>query len=377
VREKYLTDSFKFVKDFKCLQDKCPNSCCKGWDMQIDDKTISKYLNHPDLANIVNIEEKILKRANDDYCFKASAGLCLVHEKYGEDYLGDACYFYPRIIRKIQDQYIVSASMSCPEITRLILFEENIFDLSKDYLPRIPQQIKSYDDLSAEHVSYIQKKIINMIMDKEKNAEQVMLQLLSMSRSFQFTNKQTWFEAIDFIVDNNINIDARNTDDSNPYKLLHSLILIARNVKGHDGNILLKNIIDKMQTTLNCKFDENNLDIICYDEEHHSYNNSLQQYQNNKDYYDKILKRYLAAQILVSFFPFSNNPYEVMKIIAVKFATIRLTYICYLDMEKIVEITHVLSRLFDHLANNQFAIAIYNNYGWQTENEIADMIDCC
>ena len=35
----------KYYKDFVCIADKCKNSCCIGWEIDIDDDTMKKYRN--------------------------------------------------------------------------------------------------------------------------------------------------------------------------------------------------------------------------------------------------------------------------------------------------------------------------------------------
>ena len=35
----------EFYKDFKCIADKCPDSCCKEWDVVVDDDSYIKYKN--------------------------------------------------------------------------------------------------------------------------------------------------------------------------------------------------------------------------------------------------------------------------------------------------------------------------------------------
>ena len=34
----------KYYKDFKCIANKCPDSCCKDWDVELDDNA-EKYYN--------------------------------------------------------------------------------------------------------------------------------------------------------------------------------------------------------------------------------------------------------------------------------------------------------------------------------------------
>ena len=35
----------EFYRDFKCIANKCPDSCCKEWDVVVDDDSYLKYKN--------------------------------------------------------------------------------------------------------------------------------------------------------------------------------------------------------------------------------------------------------------------------------------------------------------------------------------------
>ena len=32
-----------YYNEFKCIADKCPDTCCAGWQIVIDDETLDKY----------------------------------------------------------------------------------------------------------------------------------------------------------------------------------------------------------------------------------------------------------------------------------------------------------------------------------------------
>ena len=32
-----------FYKEFSCIADACPDTCCAGWQIMIDDKSLRKY----------------------------------------------------------------------------------------------------------------------------------------------------------------------------------------------------------------------------------------------------------------------------------------------------------------------------------------------
>jgi lysine-N-methylase len=46
-----------FYKKFKCIADKCTDSCCVGWEIEVDEKTLAKYKACPDCTRILQSVE--------------------------------------------------------------------------------------------------------------------------------------------------------------------------------------------------------------------------------------------------------------------------------------------------------------------------------
>lgn len=36
-----------YYRQFTCIGGKCPDTCCAGWEIVIDDKTLEKYKKYP------------------------------------------------------------------------------------------------------------------------------------------------------------------------------------------------------------------------------------------------------------------------------------------------------------------------------------------
>ena len=86
--------------------------------MQVDDATITKYQEIPELLPVTTQENgiNIMQKCADGNCIKLENGLCAIQQKYGEEMLSDACAMYPRISRDLGDFVVMTATISCPEI---------------------------------------------------------------------------------------------------------------------------------------------------------------------------------------------------------------------------------------------------------------------
>ena len=122
-----------YYKKFKCIANECPDSCCKDWDVVVDEESESFY-------NSVNTEfgEKIRRLTvtdNDgDRIFVSQNGkcpfwnkdmLCDIYINLGEEHLCETCKNFPRITQDYTDFVEHTLSLACPEGARLILEEEN------------------------------------------------------------------------------------------------------------------------------------------------------------------------------------------------------------------------------------------------------------
>lgn len=116
-----------FEKNFKCIADKCPATCCKGWQICIDDVSLEKYLKYKGtlkdrVKRSVDFEEGTIAQKEDGSCaFLNDNGLCDWITADGEEILCDTCRLYPRHVEEYEDLREWSLSLSCPEAARMFV----------------------------------------------------------------------------------------------------------------------------------------------------------------------------------------------------------------------------------------------------------------
>ena len=117
----------KYYKEFKCIADKCPHSCCIGWEIDVDADSYKKY------QTLENQYGEVIRNSisNDgsphfrldvhDRCPHLNErGLCRIILNVGEDYICDICREHPRFYN-YTDVAEVGIGMSCPEAAWVIL----------------------------------------------------------------------------------------------------------------------------------------------------------------------------------------------------------------------------------------------------------------
>lgn len=156
----------EYYDKFTCIADKCPDSCCKAWEIVIDDETYDRYL---DVKAVIGdrIRKNIITDEDGDRCFKLSdgrcpflneKGLCDIHIELGEELTSKICRDHPRFIEEYDGFTEISLSLSCPEAVRIILSEN-----PSDKLYPVPEY--SGDDDVLELLIDSRKKLLSLEKD--------------------------------------------------------------------------------------------------------------------------------------------------------------------------------------------------------------------
>lgn len=114
-----------YFVNFKCIADKCLDCCCIGWEIDIDDKTRTKYsqisgeIGH-EIAE--KTQHGCFTLAENGRCaFLDDKGLCRIICALGDEYLCDICREHPRYYGVGKDGIEGGLGLGCEEAARMIL----------------------------------------------------------------------------------------------------------------------------------------------------------------------------------------------------------------------------------------------------------------
>ena len=385
------------LADFSCLCERCEDTCCKAWSMQLDAPTLDKYRTQaPELLAAVeqgsggsDAEWIMRKDPESGYCVKFDGGRCGIHTERGEDWLGDACFFYPRATRALGGQHVMSAALSCPEIARLALFSsgDEVF-LQPAHAQRLPHSVKDYapQGMESAQALALHQLFLEQAVSPAHRAAHTLLRLISVSRSLATLESAQWPGAAPvflMLADGRIPPAQPNINDA--FNLLHALMgLVVATRKPPSAR--LKQTIDDMEQALAVRLDWANVGIAA-DSASAAALERLQARWNagGAALYDDVLKKYVRMQLSLGLFPFAGLGADVaerMTLIAIRFATIKLALMCKYGMheeavppEMVVRIVQSVSRCLDHLGDPAFSLQIYKEAGWVQEARLRALIE--
>lgn len=130
-----------FYKKFNCLADKCSETCCQGWEIDVDEKTQQRYGEVPgEFGEVLKagIKDGHIALTKDNYCpFLTKNNLCGVYVNVGPDAMCDICREHPRFVEVYGDLREQGVGLACEEAVRLLLTETGPlqFECGKDSEP--------------------------------------------------------------------------------------------------------------------------------------------------------------------------------------------------------------------------------------------------
>lgn len=114
-----------FYDRFKCIASQCTDTCCIGWEIDVDRDSQEAYRkvagSFGDKLK-ANIEEGHFKLLPHDRCpFLTRENLCEIYTNLGEGALCDICREHPRFVEVYGDIMERGLGLCCEEATRLLL----------------------------------------------------------------------------------------------------------------------------------------------------------------------------------------------------------------------------------------------------------------
>ena len=117
-----------YFDTFRCIAGACPDSCCKEWDVLVDEDSAAFYRALP--GELGDRLRTVLKEEDGDTVMTIidrrcpmwrTDGLCDIQAALGHDALCKTCREFPRLTHDYGDFIEYGLELSCPEAARIIL----------------------------------------------------------------------------------------------------------------------------------------------------------------------------------------------------------------------------------------------------------------
>ena len=158
-----------FYDQFKCIASRCSDTCCVGWEIDIDEATQEVYRKVAGAFGDrlrANIEDGHFKLLPHDRCpFLDKDNLCEVYQNLGEDALCDICTEHPRFVEVYGDIMERGLGLCCEEAARLLLTGEGPLQFTGEECDE-PEDELDEDDIEVRNeVLYMRESFFKTLAD--------------------------------------------------------------------------------------------------------------------------------------------------------------------------------------------------------------------
>ncbi|MFJ4142711.1 flagellin lysine-N-methylase [Pseudomonas sp. NPDC089734] len=295
--------AFKYIEQFSCIAERCEDNCCKGnWRIAVSNRSHDLYSrDFPELLNlIVKDDSGYQMNKAGGQCGALQEGRCQIHAQQGEKVLTDTCANYPRMYRRINNSLVKSATMSCPEIARIGLFSENPFQIEET--PQDDHHLyaaanQEFVGIDGAQWRSVVESLLQITLSKKLPVGQVLLRLYDISAQLSELPHERWIEEIPLLADNTSRLERQ---DDEPI-LADPLLIVLINILNAPGapsslrqQLLTASLIVPGATPAQAQW-------TLRAEYRRLYTDKLQHSL------DLILKRFIAAEMTRTGFPFISN----------------------------------------------------------------------
>lgn len=180
-----------YYRKFKCTADQCPDTCCAGWQIVIDEETLDKYQKVKGpfgnrLANSIDWKEGCFLQYEEQRCaFLDENNLCDIYSEAGPEYFCRTCRTYPRHFEEFENVREISLAMSCPEAAKLILCPKEPVRFVSVEKPYKEEIYEDFDFFLYSKLTDAREMYFDILQDRSRPIRERIAMVFAMSHDLQ------------------------------------------------------------------------------------------------------------------------------------------------------------------------------------------------
>lgn len=200
-----------FYRSFRCLAGACRDTCCAGWEVDVDLKTAERY------ASVTGPFGERLCRSISDGHFVLDASercpfldgnnLCEIYRDLGEKFLSDICREHPRFVEVFGDVKELGLGLCCEESARLLFASNDPLRLVEYFDDEKPETLDGESRSLRDEMFEFRTEILARLSDRNvplsaRISETLCLVATAQGETvslFEFPAGKIWGEIWDFL----------------------------------------------------------------------------------------------------------------------------------------------------------------------------------
>lgn len=194
-----------YYGDFHCIASACEDTCCAGWQIAVDEKSLEKYKKVKGsfgnrLKNCINWKEQTFEQSHRRCAFLNEENLCDLYSELGAGALCKTCRRYPRHIEEFENLREIMLSLSCPEACRLILRQKDHTRFIRKEKETAYEEYETFDFLLFTKLEDAREFLLSLFQNEEIDLATKMAVALVFSHDFQRRLQQDQIYEVDDLI---------------------------------------------------------------------------------------------------------------------------------------------------------------------------------
>ncbi len=161
-----------YYREFQCIADRCRDSCCIGWEIDIDEDTYAYYKSVEGAfgerlrRHMEEGEPDTFRLEKNGWCpFLNGQKLCDICIELGEEALSEVCTEYPRFTLEYGNVREKCLCLSCEEVGRLV-FSNRERTTFEEY--ELPEEVWEEESCFEHNLECARDRAIELLQNRDK-----------------------------------------------------------------------------------------------------------------------------------------------------------------------------------------------------------------
>lgn len=179
-----------YYKEFYCIAGQCEATCCAGWQIAADRKSLARYRREKGafgkrLRHSINWWTGTFRQSGEKRCaFLNEKNLCDIYAVLGEKALCRTCQRYPRHIEQFENVREITLSLSCPRVAEILLTREQPVEF-RTYQKEGTESFEEFDHFLYEKLCNARETMRGILQNRSIPIALRMEQVLDLSYEIQ------------------------------------------------------------------------------------------------------------------------------------------------------------------------------------------------
>lgn len=197
-----------YYDNFKCVADKCPDTCCAGWQIMIDEESMERYGAVKGdfgrrLVNSIDWQEGCFYQSDRRCAFLNEKNLCDLYTALGSDALCNTCKNYPRHTEEYEGLRELSLSLSCPIAAEMILAQKKFpafVEWEDEKEEELAEEFEDFDLMMFTQLEDARELVMKHLREADETLETKMSRYLCFAGEMQdCIEREAYYEINDVI----------------------------------------------------------------------------------------------------------------------------------------------------------------------------------